>query len=85
MLNAYIILSVLFIFTKPIISIANFWVRKMHAALLGFYGVLNARALHVLSYVTDLGSNDHSFSLRELLRPGQLGPFQKKKNLFYYL
>ena len=35
MLNAYIILSVLFIFTKPKISIANFWVRKMHAELLG--------------------------------------------------
>ena len=53
MLNAYVILSVLFIFTMPKISIANFWVRKMHAALLGFYAVLNARALHALSYVTD--------------------------------
>ena len=31
MLNAYVILSVLFIFTKPKISIANFLVRKMHA------------------------------------------------------
>ena len=53
MLNAYVILSVLFIFTKPKISIANFWVRKMHPALLGFYPVINARALHALSYVTD--------------------------------
>ena len=53
MLNAYGILSVLFIFTKPKIPIANFWVCKMHAALLGFYAVLNARALHALSYVTD--------------------------------
>ena len=54
MLNAYVILSVLFIFTKPKISIANFWVREMHAAaLLGFYAVLNARALHALSYVKD--------------------------------
>ena len=44
MLNAYVILSVLFIFTKSKISIANFWVRKMHASLLGFYAVLNARA-----------------------------------------
>ena len=37
MLNAcmYVILSVLFIFTKPKISIANFLVRKMHAELLG--------------------------------------------------
>ena len=51
MLNAYVILSVLFIFTKPKISIANFWVnfwvRKMHAELLGFYAVM-----HALSYVT---------------------------------
>ena len=53
MLNAYVILSVLFIFTKSKISIANFWVRKMHAALLRFNAVLNARALHALSYVTD--------------------------------
>ena len=53
MLNAYFILSVLFIFTKPKTSIANFWVRKMNAALLGFYAVLNARALHGLIYVTD--------------------------------
>ena len=42
MLNAYVILSVLFIFTKPKISIANFWVRKMHAELLGICS--NARA-----------------------------------------
>ena len=48
MLNAYVILSVLFIFTRPNISIANFLVRKMHAELLGFYAVM-----HVLSYVTD--------------------------------
>ena len=57
MLNAYVIISVLFILTKPKISIANFLVnflvRKMHAAHLGFYAVLNARALHALSYVTD--------------------------------
>ena len=45
MLNAYVILSVLFLFTKPKISIANFWVRKMHAELLGFYAVM-----HALSY-----------------------------------
>ena len=45
MLNAYVILSVLFIFTnfKPKISIANFWVRKMHAELLGILRS-NARA-----------------------------------------
>ena len=49
MLNAYVIISVLFIFTKPKFSIANLWVSKMHAALLGFYAVLNARALHTLS------------------------------------
>ena len=48
MLNAYIILSVLFIFTKPKIFIANFLVLKMHAELLGFYAVM-----HTLSYVTD--------------------------------
>ena len=41
MLNAYFILSVLFIFTKPKISIANFLVRKMHAELLGFYAVMH--------------------------------------------
>ena len=35
MLNGYVIHSVLLIFTKPKISIANFLVRKMHAALLG--------------------------------------------------
>ena len=43
MLNAYVILSVLFIFTKPKISIANFLVRKMHAELLGILRG-NARA-----------------------------------------
>ena len=43
MLNAYVILSVLFIFTKPKISIANFLVRKMHAELLGILRS-NARA-----------------------------------------
>ena len=43
MLNAYVILSVLFIFTKPKISIANFLVRKMHAELLGILPS-NARA-----------------------------------------
>ena len=45
MLNAYVILSVLFIFTKQKISIANFWVdflvHKMHAELLGFYAVMH--------------------------------------------
>ena len=48
MLNAYVMLSVLFIFTKPKIFIANFLVRKMHAEPLGFYAVM-----HALSYVTD--------------------------------
>ena len=47
MLNAYVILSVLFIFTKPKISIANFWVGKLHVELLGIYAVT-----HTLSYVT---------------------------------
>ena len=46
MLNADVILSVLFIFTKPKISTANFLVdflvRKMHAELLGFYAVMHA-------------------------------------------
>ena len=47
MLNAYVIFSVLFIFTKPKISIANFLVRKMHAELLRILRS-NARAqLHV--------------------------------------
>ena len=45
MLNAYVILSVLFIFTKPKISIANFLVRKMHDSS-EFYAVINARAAH---------------------------------------
>ena len=54
MLNAYVILSILFIFTKPKISIANFWVRKMHAALLGILrSNARARLTHALSYVTD--------------------------------
>ena len=48
MLNAYVIFSVLFIFTKPKISIANFLVGKLHVELLGFYEVT-----HALSYVTD--------------------------------
>ena len=51
MLNAYVIISVLFIFTKPKISTANFLVdfevRKMHAELIGFYAVM-----HALSYCT---------------------------------
>ena len=51
MLNAYVILSLLFIFTKPKISTANFLVnflvRKMHAELIGFYAVM-----HALSYCT---------------------------------
>ena len=46
MLNADVILSVLFIFTKPKISTANFLVdflvRKMHAELLGFYAVMRS-------------------------------------------
>ena len=52
MLNAYVFLSVLFIFTKPKISIAYFLVRKMHAELLGFYAVIWT-VMHALSYVTD--------------------------------
>ena len=46
MLNAYVILSVLFILTKQKISTANFLVdflvRKMHAELIGFYAVMHA-------------------------------------------
>ena len=85
MLNAYVILSVLYIFMKPKISIANFWVRKMHAELLGFYAVMHALIYCTRNYVTDEGSNDHSFSLWELLR-GTVRPISEKKSFFsiYY-
>ena len=49
MLNAYVILSVLFIFKKPKISIANFLVGK-HAC--GTPRILRSNA-RALSYVTD--------------------------------
>ena len=42
MLNAYVILSVLFIFTKPKISIANFWYVKCMRNSSEFQAVMHA-------------------------------------------
>ena len=84
MLNAYVILSVLFIFTKPKISIANFWVRKMHAELLGFYAVM-----HALTYCTRSVTSQIKVAMTKVLACGSfsgrdsLAHFRKKFSLFY--
>ena len=87
MLNAYVILSVLFIFTKPKISTANFLVdflvRKMHAEPLGFYAVMHALSYCTRSVTSQIKVAMTKVLMRELLRPGHFGPFQKKFSLFY--
>ena len=86
MLNAYVILSILFIFTKPKISIANFWVRsKMHAELLGFYAVM-----HALSYCTRSVTSQIKVAMTKVLACGSFSSRDssahfRKKNLSFLL
>ena len=79
MLNAYVILVVLFIFTKPKISITNFWERKMHAELLGFYAVM-----HALSYCTRSVTSQIKVAMTKVLacgasQAGTVRPISEKK------
>ena len=88
MLNAYVILSVLFIFTKPKISTANFLVdflvRKMHAEFLGFYAVM-----HALSYCTRSVTSQIKVAMTKVLTCGasQAGTVRpiSEKNLSFLL
>ena len=89
MLNAYVILSVLFIFTKPKISTANFLVdflvRKMHAELLGFYAVM-----HALSYCTRSFTSHIKVAMTKVLTCGNFSGRDssahfRKKNLSFLL
>ena len=88
MLNAYVILSVLFIFTKPKISTANFlvdfFVRKMHAELLGFYAVM-----HALSYCTRSVTSQIKVAMTKVLTCGSFSGRDSsahfRKNLSFLL